>query len=85
MTSDTGLELEDPLEEDKDSPVPGLILRYPDRVLMVTTHVCSMYCRFCTRKRVNPGPRRLGFFQPQRSADGRLRPPTSGGSRCPTV
>ncbi len=52
MTSETGLELEDPLEEDKDSPVPGLTHRYPDRVLMVTTHVCSMYCRFCTRKRV---------------------------------
>ena len=43
-------ELEDPLEEDKDSPVPGLTHRYPDRVLMVTTHVCTMYCRFCTRK-----------------------------------
>jgi lysine 2,3-aminomutase len=52
MTSESGLELEDPLEEDKDSPVPGLTHRYPDRVLMVTTHVCTMYCRFCTRKRV---------------------------------
>jgi lysine 2,3-aminomutase len=52
MTSRSGLELEDPLEEDKDSPVAGLTHRYPDRVLMVTTHVCSMYCRFCTRKRV---------------------------------
>jgi lysine 2,3-aminomutase len=47
----SGYELEDPLEEDKDSPVPGLTHRYPDRVLLVTTHVCSMYCRFCTRKR----------------------------------
>lgn len=45
-------ELEDPLDEDKDSPVPGLTHRYPDRVLLVTTPVCSMYCRFCTRKRV---------------------------------
>jgi lysine 2,3-aminomutase len=44
-------ELEDPLEEDKDSPVPGLTHRYPDRALVVTTHVCTMYCRFCTRKR----------------------------------
>lgn len=51
-SSTAGVELEDPLEEDKDSPVPGLTHRYPDRVLMVTTHVCSMYCRFCTRKRV---------------------------------
>src|SRR5580700_2292612 len=47
----SGYELEDPLEEDKDSPVPGLTHRYPDRALMVTTHVCTMYCRFCTRKR----------------------------------
>ncbi len=44
-------ELEDPLDEEQDSPVPGITHRYPDRVLMVTTHVCTMYCRFCTRKR----------------------------------
>jgi lysine 2,3-aminomutase len=49
--ADSNFELEDPLEEDKDSPVPGITHRYPDRVLMVTTHVCTMYCRFCTRKR----------------------------------
>lgn len=42
---------EDPLDEEKDSPVPGLTHRYPDRALLVTTHVCTMYCRFCTRKR----------------------------------
>ncbi len=47
----SGYELEDPLEEDLDSPVRGLTHRYPDRALLVTTHVCSMYCRFCTRKR----------------------------------
>src|SRR3954454_19545472 len=47
----SGFELEDPLEEDKDAPVPGLTHRYPDRALVQTTHVCSMYCRFCTRKR----------------------------------
>src|SRR5271168_3074565 len=47
----SGFELEDPLEEDKDMPVPGLTHRYPDRALLVTTHVCTMYCRFCTRKR----------------------------------
>ncbi|HKB36797.1 MAG TPA: lysine 2,3-aminomutase, partial [Gemmataceae bacterium] len=47
----SGYELEDPLEEDKDAPVPGLTHRYPDRVLLVLTHVCTMYCRFCTRKR----------------------------------
>lgn len=42
---------DDPLDEDRDSPVPGLTHRYPDRALIVTTHVCTMYCRFCTRKR----------------------------------
>ncbi len=47
----TGTEEDDPLDEDKDSPVPGLTHRYPDRALLVTTHVCTMYCRFCTRKR----------------------------------
>jgi lysine 2,3-aminomutase len=60
-----GQELEDPLEEDKDSPVPGLTHRYPDRVLMVTTHVCSMYCRFCTRKRVTMD--RGGWDAPSRN------------------
>jgi lysine 2,3-aminomutase len=47
----SGFELDDPLEEDKDSPVPGLTHRYPDRALLVTTPNCSMYCRYCTRKR----------------------------------
>lgn len=51
LKNPSGYELEDPLEEDKDSPVPGLTHRYPDRVLLVATHVCTMYCRYCTRKR----------------------------------
>jgi lysine 2,3-aminomutase len=51
LKNESGYEMEDPLEEDKDSPVPGLTHRYPDRCLVVTTHVCTMYCRFCTRKR----------------------------------
>ncbi|WP_242395924.1 KamA family radical SAM protein [Anaeromyxobacter oryzisoli] len=44
-------ELEDPLAEDRDMPVPGLTHRYPDRVLLYTTHNCPVYCRHCTRKR----------------------------------
>ena len=44
-------DLEDPLHEDSDSPVPGLTHRYPDRVLMLITDQCSMYCRHCTRRR----------------------------------
>jgi lysine 2,3-aminomutase len=43
--------LEDPLEERRDSVVPGLVHRYPDRVLMVLTDICPMLCRHCTRKR----------------------------------
>lgn len=44
-------ELSDPLSEERDSPVPGLTHRYPDRVLFHVSNVCSMYCRHCTRKR----------------------------------
>jgi lysine 2,3-aminomutase len=44
-------ELEDPLSEDRDSPVEGITHRYPDRVLFHISNVCSMYCRHCTRKR----------------------------------
>jgi lysine 2,3-aminomutase len=42
---------EDPLGEKEDSVVPGLVHRYPDRVLMVLTDICPMLCRHCTRKR----------------------------------
>ncbi len=45
-------DLKDPLAEDIDSPVHGLTHRYPDRVLMLVTEVCSMYCRHCTRRRM---------------------------------
>lgn len=44
-------DLEDPLHEDGDSPVPGLTHRYPDRALLLVTDQCSMYCRHCTRRR----------------------------------
>jgi lysine 2,3-aminomutase len=44
-------EMLDPLHEDKDSPVTGLMHRYPDRVLHMVSNRCSMYCRHCTRKR----------------------------------
>ena len=45
-------DLNDPLHEDTDSPVPGLTHRYPDRVLLMVTDQCSMYCRHCTRRRM---------------------------------
>ena len=41
----------DPLHEDEDSPVEGLTHRYPDRVLLLVSNRCAMYCRHCTRKR----------------------------------
>lgn len=48
----TGIEdMEDPLAEDQDSPVPHITHRYPDRVLFHISNVCAMYCRHCTRKR----------------------------------
>ena len=46
-----GMGMEDPLDEKGHSPVPGLVHRYPDRVLMVLTDICPMLCRHCTRKR----------------------------------
>lgn len=45
-------DLLDPLGELKDSPVPHIVHRYPDRVLFLVTLKCSMYCRHCTRRRV---------------------------------
>ncbi|NPV67355.1 MAG: lysine 2,3-aminomutase [Anaerolineae bacterium] len=42
----------DSLSEDAHSPVPGLVHRYPDRVLMLVTTECASYCRYCTRSRL---------------------------------
>lgn len=43
---------EDPLREERDMPVPGLIHRYNDRCVVLITHLCAMYCRHCNRKRL---------------------------------
>lgn len=45
-------DLVDPLGEDPKMPVPGLVHRYPDRVLLLLTDRCTVYCRFCTRRRL---------------------------------
>lgn len=45
-------EMNDPCAEDRDSPVPGLVHRYPDRVLLLVTEMCFSYCRHCTRRRM---------------------------------
>lgn len=46
----------DPIGDDAHSPVPGIVHRYPDRVLLKLVHVCAVYCRFCFRREmVGPG------------------------------
>jgi len=45
-------EMTDPCAEDRDSPAPNLVHRYPDRVLLLSTDHCAMYCRHCTRRRL---------------------------------
>ncbi|MCC8021685.1 MAG: KamA family radical SAM protein [Akkermansiaceae bacterium] len=54
-------EMEDPCGEDRDMVVPGLVHRYPDRVLLLCTNHCAGYCRYCTRSRMvsGAGGRRL--------------------------
>jgi lysine 2,3-aminomutase len=47
-----GCEADDPLGEDHHSPVPGLVHRYPDRVLLLASDQCAAYCRYCTRSRL---------------------------------
>jgi len=51
----TGM-MADSLAEDRHSPVPGLVHRYPDRVLMLVTTQCASYCRYCTRSRIVGDP-----------------------------
>ncbi|MFN8628789.1 MAG: lysine 2,3-aminomutase [Chloroflexota bacterium] len=55
LRSFTGM-MEDSLAEDRHSPVPGLVHRYPDRVLMLITTQCAVYCRYCTRSRIVGDP-----------------------------
>lgn len=54
-TWDDPTELSDPCGEDSHMPVPGLVHRYPDRVLFLVTDRCASYCRYCTRSRVVSG------------------------------
>ena len=55
----------DPLGEDHDSPVPGLVHRYPDRVLLLVTGFCATYCRYCTRSRLVGNGGKLAFNRAQ--------------------
>lgn len=54
-TLDDPSEMSDPCGEDAHMPVPGLVHRYPDRVLFLATDRCASYCRYCTRSRVVSG------------------------------
>jgi len=59
-------EADDPLGEDGHSAVPGLVHRYPDRVLFLATGFCSTYCRYCTRSRmVGDAGSEYSFSRPQ--------------------
>jgi len=62
----TKYDSEDPLGEDDDSPVAGLTHRYPDRVLFLVTNQCSMYCRYCTRRRFSG---QIGMGVPKKQLD----------------
>jgi lysine 2,3-aminomutase len=59
----------DPLGEESHSPVPGLIHRYPDRVLFLVTDYCSSYCRYCTRSRMVGKRKTSGKKQWQKAID----------------
>ncbi|MBN2559389.1 MAG: KamA family radical SAM protein [Phycisphaerae bacterium] len=58
-------EADDPLAEDMDMPVPGLVHRYPDRVLFLVTGRCATYCRYCTRGRMVGQTGEYHFNEPQ--------------------
>ncbi len=70
-------ELEDPLGEDHDMPVPGLVHRYPDRVLFLITSFCATYCRYCTRSRLvgKTGEYHFGNDQYEKAIDYIARTP----------
>jgi lysine 2,3-aminomutase len=60
----TAEERADPIGDHAHSPVPGIVHRYPDRVLLKAVHVCPVYCRFCFRREM-VGPNGLGTLSPQ--------------------
>lgn len=64
-------EADDPLHEEQDSPVEGLVHRYPDRVLLLSHYYCSTYCRYCTRSRIvgHGGSVRANHERLQRAID----------------
>lgn len=60
-------EFDDPCGEDGDMVAPGLVHRYPDRVLFLINETCSVYCRYCTRSRlVGSGEHEVDFEEAYR-------------------
>ena len=60
-TVSSSWDMSDPCGEDEHSPVPGLVHRYPDRVLFLVTDRCAAYCRYCTRSRLVSNASGYGF------------------------
>jgi lysine 2,3-aminomutase len=61
-------ELDDPIGDAAHSPVKGIVHRYPDRVLLMPTHACAVYCRFCFRREsVGPGGESLSAAELERA------------------
>jgi lysine 2,3-aminomutase len=58
----------DSLHEEEDSPVPGLVHRYPGRALFLATSICPVYCRFCTRSYAVSGDTEIVVKKPQKSS-----------------
>ena len=54
-------EMADPCGEDNNSPIPGIVHRYPDRILFLVTDRCAAYCRYCTRSRMVSNASGYGF------------------------
>lgn len=61
MELNKGCCVDDPLNEENDSPLPSITHRYKDRVLFLVAHECAVYCRFCTRKRKVADPSKISL------------------------
>jgi lysine 2,3-aminomutase len=67
-------ELADPIGDEAHAPVPGIVHRYPDRVLFKPVHVCAVYCRFCFRREVvGPGSEQALTPEAMKTALGYIR------------
>ena len=77
--------MEDSLAEDRHSPVPGLVQRYPDRVLMLVTTQCASYCRYCTRSRIVETPNKPSSAKNSRCRSNISKHAPGSGRAVPAV